>query len=189
VFSGIYNKYDQLRKPILIDTLNSNQILCVDSHFYEYGVMTGTFIKCWDIVLNNFQLFKNIFDQHHGCELSLSNVEIEGFEDNKNPFSDIFNGDDNKAYKIFKDLADDVIDCYLDYSFIFQQMIGKSENLIRKRYPHKFFMEWMLNNEFISNNCYTKLFEMGSFSKKANSPARLARYYSIKKRHIPANSD
>ena len=102
---------------------------------------------------------------------------------NTNPFPEIFNGDDDKAFNVFKDFAIEVTDFYLDYSFIFQKMKCKKENLIKSNYRHKLFMKWLLDNKFIKENVFNDFFDKETFSTKADRGMRATRYYSIKNRY------
>lgn len=104
----------------------------------------------------------------------------------KNPFSHIFEGDDNRAYSVFKDWADGHTDKFLDYSFIFQIMISKQENLIKKRYPHLAFMTFLKDNNFLTQKEYEDFTKKESFSNKVNSAIRLTRYYDIKEKYYPS---
>jgi hypothetical protein len=106
-----------------------------------------------------------------------------------NPFPEIFNGDDDRAFNVFKDFAIEVTDYYLDFSFIFQKMKGKKENLIKSNYRHKTFMKWLLENEFIKEKVYDDFLEKETFSTKADRGMRATRYYSIKNRHYPVITD
>ncbi|MBG6109344.1 uncharacterized protein YbaR (Trm112 family) [Flavobacterium sp. CG_9.10] len=108
---------------------------------------------------------------------------------NTNPFPEIFNGDDDKAFNVFNDFAIEVTDYYLDYSFIFQKMKSKEENLIKSNYRHKSFMNWLLENKFITEKTHNDFFDKETFSSKADKGMRPTRYYSIKNRHFPTVTD
>jgi hypothetical protein len=109
--------------------------------------------------------------------------------DNTNPFPEIFNGDDNRAFNVFSDFATEVTDYYLDYSFIFQKMKSTKENLIKSNYRHKSFMKWLLENKFIKEKVYDDFFDKETFSSKADKGMRPTRYYSIKNRYFPIVTD
>lgn len=71
VFTEVYEKFNELKfylpeipKSYLQEFPNDG-FLCIKLHFYELGVEVGTFIKCWDIILNNSYLFEEIFDKHY----------------------------------------------------------------------------------------------------------------------------
>jgi hypothetical protein len=116
-------------------------------------------------------------------------LEIMTKTQSTNPFPEIFNGDDDRAFNVFKDFAIEVTDYYLDFSFIFQKMKGKKENLIKSNYRHKTFMKWLLENEFIKEKVYDDFLEKETFSTKADRGMRATRYYSIKNRHYPVITD
>lgn len=63
VFNGICNKFNRLH-PLSIQ-IENNGYLIIKSHLQEFGFEVGTFIKCWDIILNNHNLFEEIFDLHY----------------------------------------------------------------------------------------------------------------------------
>ena len=107
----------------------------------------------------------------------------------KNPFPQIFNCDDNRAYNVFKEWAEGHTDKWTDYSFIFQKMISEKENLIRKKFPHLSFMLFLKDNDFLNKREYEDFTKKGSFSSKADSAVRLTRYYKIKEKYYPSDSD
>ena len=157
-----------------------NDLNFIKKHLYDYGFEVGTFIKAWQIILNNISLFEGIFTKH--CYKKVTNG-------NENPFPEIFIGIDNKAFSLFDDFAKEVTDSYLDFSFIFQQMKSKKENLISARYPHKLFMDWLFEKKYISETTYSDFKIKASFSTKADKGMRLTRYYNLKKRYFSEISD
>jgi hypothetical protein len=107
-----------------------------------------------------------------------------------NPFPSIFNGTDSKAFNVFDDFAKEIItDDFLDFSFIFQKMRKKPENLINCHIPHLLFMDWLFDNEYITNSVYDNFKDKASFSSKADTGNRSTRYYFIKDRHFPTDSE
>lgn len=109
---------------------------------------------------------------------------------NTNPFPEIFVGDDDKAFNVFNDFAKEIVtDFYLDYSFIFQMMISKKENLIIKRYPHLLFMKWLFDKDYIKDFTYDDFIGKASFTSKANRSNRPTRYYVIKARYFSTDSE
>lgn len=108
---------------------------------------------------------------------------------NQNPFPQIFNCDDNRAYNVFKDWSDGITDKFLDYSFIFQKMISSQENLIRKKYPHLSFMLFLKEYDFINQKEYDSFIDKASFSTRTNTATRLTRYFLIKDKHYPPITD
>jgi hypothetical protein len=62
IFDNINGKFDTLKCPYLIEFENG-KFLLIKLHLYEYGFEVGTYIKSWDLVLNNTNLFEEIFNQ------------------------------------------------------------------------------------------------------------------------------
>jgi hypothetical protein len=71
VFTEVYDKFNELKFYLpeipksYLQGFPNDGFLCIKLHFYELGVEVGTFIKCWDIILNNSYLFEEIFDKHY----------------------------------------------------------------------------------------------------------------------------
>ena len=63
VFTEVYKKFHKL-EFYLIEIENTG-FLCTRLHFYEFGVEVGVFTKCWDIILNNYFLFEEIFNKYY----------------------------------------------------------------------------------------------------------------------------
>jgi hypothetical protein len=129
--------------------------------------------------------FKNIGDWID----ELTSIPQQPETENSNPYPKIFNGNDNKAFNIFNDFIKEVTDYYSDYSFIFQKMKHKSENLINSRCRHIEFMDWLLENKFISEMVYDDFKVKNTFTTKADRGMRPTRYYKIKERYFPILSD
>lgn len=99
-----------------------------------------------------------------------------------NPFPSIFKGFDNGAYNIFKSYVEDyIVEPYIDFSFIFQQL--KSDNLLHSS-KHKSFMEWLYSNQYVSEKVYSELMEHGHFRSlsKCYSLQRFNNYRLIKEK-------
>src|SRR5690606_5138964 len=72
----------------------------------------------------------------------------------QNPYSEIFKGDDNINFLIFKNYSEKyIIDFYADYSFLFQKMKSKTENRLHN-VKHLDFMIWLKNHNYISEKVY-----------------------------------
>ena len=88
VFTEVYEKFNELKFYLpeipksYLQGFPTDGFLCVKLHFYEHGFEVGTFIKCWDIILNNSYLFKEIFDNHYNQELA--NIEDNNIKKNEN---------------------------------------------------------------------------------------------------------
>lgn len=93
IFSGVYNVFEKLspsittkktdHHPLLIwfDSLqylafnrpiksNEKTFLCIENHFFEYGQAVGKYVKCWDIILNNAVMFKDIFNEYYRIDVN-----------------------------------------------------------------------------------------------------------------------
>lgn len=70
VFSMVYKKLNSINKPSILyfkKSVNAyNQLCFLQYHFGEYGEEVGRYIKSWTIILNNINLFENIFDKYFG---------------------------------------------------------------------------------------------------------------------------
>jgi hypothetical protein len=157
----------------------------------------------------NSEFFKNGFKYNcknetlvNFCEqlldfINLSDILVENekiLKNNKtnkqNLFPKIFDCDNDRAYNLFKDFKNEIVtDFYLDYSFIFQKMQKPPENLIHKDCKHKYFMEWLFKEKHITQSVYEVFIDKASFSTKADKGNRSTRYYVIKNRYFPTDSD
>jgi hypothetical protein len=63
VFTEVYEKFHKLEFYLI--NIENTGFLCTKLHFYEFGHEVGIFIKCWDIILNNYFLFEEIFNKHY----------------------------------------------------------------------------------------------------------------------------
>ena len=120
VFNGVYNKFSRL-KPYLIPIENESFLL-IKLHLYEFGFETGTFVKCWDIILNNHNLFKEIFDLHYAKKEIVSTSNIT--KDKVNTFENNFDKVDESVKelrKLFSSIDDlsQQIDFYFSVSLHF----------------------------------------------------------------------
>ena len=180
--------------PITDESLSTEYNLIVITH-YLYNLTVGEIQYCCLKYNIDFLSICNEVDfdcSNIDCGISLYAEDKEknkAKRNNLNPFPQIFNCDDNRAYNVFKDWADGLTDKFLDYSFIFQKMISEKENLIRKKYPHLSFMLFLKENNFINKIEYEVFTKRASFSSKADSPPRLTRYYNIKDKYYPDDSD
>ncbi len=176
------------QSPITDKSLSTEYNLIIITH-YLYNLMVNKIQYC--CLKYNID-FLSICNE---IEFDCSNIDCSIFsssedkQKNQNPFPQIFNCDDNRAYNVFKDWADGLTDKFLDYSFIFQKMISEKENLIRKKYPHLSFMLFLKENNFLTQKEYEDFTEKASFSKKTDTATRLTRYYKIKDKFYPDDSD
>lgn len=98
-------------------------------------------------------------------------------KETSNPYSDIFKGNDNKNFLIFKAYIENhIIDWYADYSFLFQKM--KAENRLHN-VKHLYFMKWLKNKNYISDKVFDVLLSKTTFSKKYDSANRINNYKLI----------
>ncbi|MEH6706027.1 MAG: hypothetical protein V7691_14620 [Galbibacter orientalis] len=103
----------------------------------------------------------------------------------KNPYPEIFYGNDNKSFKLFESfLKQHVVDEYSDIGFIFQRMM--KDKLLQKT-PHKTFMHWLKDEEFISERCYDKFIEKVGFRSLGKSPSvkRNKHYFFLRNSYFP----
>ncbi|MFE3846620.1 hypothetical protein ACFX5D_01390 [Flavobacterium sp. LB3P45] len=154
-------------------------------------------IKVYNDVVSFHQGFHKIiiFDSEKSKQFTRTFSKIIEFLENKktaeikNPFPAIFIGNDNRAFNVFNDFSNDITDPYRDYSFIFQKMKSETENLIKSKCSHKEFINWLFENKYIKKFIYDDFIVKESFSTKYDRGMRPTRYYTIKKRHFPIDSD
>lgn len=62
VFGGIYKKLNSLKEThtFLIKADDSNYSF-ESLRYYNYGIEVGKYVMCWDYILNNYNLFEDIF--------------------------------------------------------------------------------------------------------------------------------
>jgi hypothetical protein len=182
------------QSPILDKSLTTEYNLVIISHYLYNLAIEEIQYCCIKYNIDFLSICNEVnFDcSNFDCSISLSFEEKQKNKEklkNLNPFPQIFNCDDNRAFNLFKEWADGLTDKFLDYSFIFQTMISVKENLIRKKYPHLSFMLFLKENNFLNKVEYEDFTKKASFSSKADSPVRLTRYYKIKEKYYPPNSD
>ncbi|ESU29484.1 hypothetical protein FLJC2902T_08900 [Flavobacterium limnosediminis JC2902] len=98
---------------------------------------------------------------------------------NENPFPKVFCGADEKNYLLFKIYSERyIIDRYADYSFLIQKM-KKEERIIP--ITHSKLMEWLFENDFISEKTHQEFLNKESFSTKYSSAGRENNYNLIVK--------
>ncbi len=96
-----------------------------------------------------------------------------------NQHKDIFKGDDDTNFLIFHTFTQKyIIDYYADYSFLFQKMKSKNENRLQN-VKHKYFMEWLKTNNYISDKVYNDFISQETFSTKYNSAQRENNYNNV----------
>jgi hypothetical protein len=182
------------QSPISDESMSTEYNLIVITH-YLYNLTVGEIQYC--CLKYNIDFLSICSEVDFDCSNIDCGISLyaEGKEKNKakqnnlNPFPQIFNCDDNRAYNVFKEWVDGHTDKFLDYSFIFQKMISPQENLIRKKYPQLSFMLFLKENDFLTKVEYESFTKKASFSSKADVPIRLTRYYKIKEKYYPPNSD
>jgi hypothetical protein len=128
-------------------------------------------------------------------ELFLNSVEFDlkpqpkPVPENQNPFPLIFTGIDNKAFTLFETFAKrHVLDKFIDFSFIFQQM--KFNGYISD-IKHLKFMKWLHENNYLTNNEYSFFIEQSTFRtlKKCAFGTRVDLYLKLKSEIIFSSSD
>ncbi|RTY94325.1 hypothetical protein EKL32_11245 [Flavobacterium sp. GSN2] len=106
VFNGVYNKFNRLH-PLLIQ-IENNGYLIIKSHLQEFGFEVGTFIKCWDIILNNHNLFEEIFNSNYTKNVTTP-LTVPTTGKTKQNKSLLFDGKELNLLERFK-IADKVLD-------------------------------------------------------------------------------
>lgn len=107
----------------------------------------------------------------------------------QNPFDNIFTGNDNKTFKLFETFAKyHVLDKFIDFSFIFQQM--KYNGYIAD-IKHLKFMDWLRENEYLSESEHSEFKIEKSFRslKKCAFGTRVDLYLKLQKSIILSSSD
>jgi hypothetical protein len=106
-----------------------------------------------------------------------------------NPYPDIFTGNDNKAYTLFKEFSENHInDMYTDYSFIFQQMKFNKYILDIKQ---RKFIDWLKENQYINDKDHSFFVCQNSLKalNKCAFPIRVNPYIQLKDKIFPTSSD
>lgn len=69
VFSGIYRKFERIKTPSFLHFKNNissyNGIDFLKVQLYNYGYEVGCYIRSWTIILNNINLFEEIFNSKY----------------------------------------------------------------------------------------------------------------------------
>ena len=110
-------------------------------------------------------------------------------ENQQNPFPLIFSGIDNKTFTLFETFTKEhVIDPYVDFSFIFQQM---KYNGYISDIKHVKFMNWLKENQFINDKEHADFIYQNSFRslRKCAFGTRVDLYLKLQKRIILSYSD
>lgn len=141
-----YNSIDSL--DIFKDEFNS-----INTIYNYYHNLQNPLVK-----VDNKELKKLIF------EIS---IKLKGLD---NYYSDSINNDSNYSHNVFVNLKAEklfleyinkyIIDPYIDYSFIFQQM--KHDKLLRS-IKHLEFAKWLKDNNLINEKNYLKISDANGF--------------------------
>lgn len=106
----------------------------------------------------------------------------------KNPHPDIFFGETDSSYRLFKTYSENyIIDTHLDYSFIYQQL--KKDQYLHP-ISHRVFKEFLWRNKFITDKQNQVLSIKGQFYSltKSTNANRLNNYNNIKEEILAGNS-
>lgn len=134
---------------------------------------------------HDIKYLQHKLDQLTNQELSTSKVCIE----EQNPYPLIFTGNDNKTFVLFDSFCKQhILDKYIDFSFLFQQM--KFNGYIRD-IKHLNFMKWLYQNNYLTQNEYSVFIIERSFRslKKCAFGTRVDLYLKLQKSIIHSNSD
>ncbi len=97
-------------------------------------------------------IFPELFDKKN------PNKEKQSQDLEANPFPEIFKDD---TYFKFKEYTDKhIVEPYVDFSYLFQRMLD--EKLIHRK-KHKEYIEWLFENEFISEKKRDKFLDLRGF--------------------------
>lgn len=122
--------------------------------------------------------------------INLSGIlENETKQETSNPFPLIFYGNDNKTFTLFKTFTENhIIDKYIDFSFIFQQMKFNKYILDVK---HIKFMDWLKENKYINQKEHSEFLIHESFRslKKCAFGTRVDLYLKLKESIMQDTSD
>lgn len=175
----IYSKdlNETLHKSINeLKNFGTTELIDYDKLYFDYLELTPktnkeTSIYAYEIE-KEFKEFIKIEAQETKEAEAISNFIIE-----KNPFPDVFTGIDNKNYLIFKSFTEKyIIDRYNDFSFIIQKM--KQEKRIT-RITHFELMQWLRENNFISEKTYDDFTKKGTFTTHALKKAERLNSYNL----------
>jgi len=140
VFAGVHEKFNTLENHFI--ELDKNSFLCIKLHFFEFGVQVGSFLKCWDIILNNSYLFEEIFNKYYNTHLETKTIITE----TKTPrHENIFC---NNGFVLFEHILNEYVKTnrgrLTDIHFFYWSMFNNSPQLIHQR-PER-FKEWFFEN-------------------------------------------
>jgi len=150
---------------------------CKNETLINFCVQLLDFIKLSDVLVKEDTT--SITSRNH----------IYSETENKNPFPRIFTGDNNKTFTLFEAFTNNhIIDKYIDFSFIFQQMKHNGYILDIK---HLKFMEWLNKNNYLTEKEYEDFKVKNSFRSlsKCAVGTRLNLYYKLQEDIITSSSD
>jgi hypothetical protein len=116
-------------------------------------------------------------------------IQETTINENKNPFPKIFSGNDAKTFTLFETFTKQhIIDKYIDFSFLFQQM---KYNGYISDIKHINFMNWLKENQYINDNEYSFFIIKNSFRslKKCAFGTRVDLYLKLEEELIKSHSD
>lgn len=116
-------------------------------------------------------------------------IQKTTINENKNPFPKIFSGNDAKTFTLFERFTKQhIIDKYIDFSFLFQQM---KYNGYISDIKHINFMNWLKENQYINDNEYSFFIIKNSFRslKKCAFGTRVDLYLKLEEELIKSHSD
>ena len=111
VFTEVYEKFNELKFYLpeipksYLQGFPNDGFLCIKLHFYELGIGVGTFVKCWDIILNNSYLFEEIFNKHYNQQPSDNEGKDIEVKENMHPKPSDNEGKDIKKREKMKVIA------------------------------------------------------------------------------------
>lgn len=155
-----------------MNTINSNLF----KNCFRYKCKNETLVN-FCVQLIEFIKLSEILNEEK--KIPISN-KTQSETDNKNPFPQIFTGENDKTFTLFQEFTKNhIINKYIDFSFIFQQMKYQEYVLDIK---HLNFMEWLHQNKHINEKEYNNFKIEKSFRslKKCASGSRLNLYLKLK---------
>lgn len=183
--TGYYHFINYKVSFCFFEVEQSSEIMSnINSKFFKNGFR----YKCKNENLINFctQLldFIKLSDVFNYSQTTTRNLDIR-----QNPFPLIFTGTNNKTFSLFETFTKQhILDKYIDFSFIFQQM--KFNGYISD-IKHLKFMEWLNENNYITEKEYSDFKIEKSFRslKKCAFGTRVDLYLKLQKEIIQSNSD
>lgn len=171
VFSFVYNKYKFIDNPsILRFKSNYNRysgLNFLQNQIYDYGFEVGYYIKCWQIILNNFDLFENIFNKYLKIKEPTINTNTQPQQINNaiRLISTIFFNE--ASFESFNNyLKLHIVEPYVDFSYLFQRLL--KGNMIVKT-THLDFVNWLFTNKYISEKIKDLILENNGFRSLSKS--------------------